>query len=116
LVHELLRTLAADRVVPSATSAPLVGLLGSDTVAQSTLLRVARLHPSAVGVTRAVAVLGSDATLSRVAQLAGAQEHLVLEAVDAPAAALLLTRGPPLECTLPLVRASLYTSTHRQGK
>ena len=64
LLEELLTSLAAGGVAPSAGSAASVTTVTSRTVGHATLLRLPRIAPAAVAVARAVAVLGSQATVA----------------------------------------------------
>jgi predicted ATPase len=70
LVGELVRTLADEPIDPTAANAERVRALGPTTVARAVLVRVERLGPAARGTARALAILGPDAELRRVAALA----------------------------------------------
>jgi hypothetical protein len=63
LLHELLKTLAAEGVRPDAAHIAAVSGLGA-AASRAVLARLARLSPGAVSLARAVAVLGDDAELS----------------------------------------------------
>jgi hypothetical protein len=71
LVRELLRTLAAEEVRGRADEAPLVRRAVPGTITRTVVSRLRRLSPESLATARAVAVLGDDARLGTVAELAG---------------------------------------------
>jgi class 3 adenylate cyclase/DNA-binding CsgD family transcriptional regulator len=110
LLHELLRTLIAEDIAPSAGSIPAVERLAPHAVARSVRLRLARLSPEAVAVARAVAVLGDGAGGAHVAALAGIERRLLAPSAAALARADLLGPEPPLRFVHPVVRNAVYES------
>ena len=108
LLGELIGTLAADGMRPTAEAAPRVSEAGPATVAHATLLRIARLPAAAGAVARAVAVLGAAAETERVARLAGVEQRSALEAADALTAINVLCSGSPLRFVHPILRAAVY--------
>jgi predicted ATPase len=111
LLEELIRTVAAKRVPPSAGSVEVLERLAPDAVARSVKLRLARLPPEAAALARAVAVLGDGADGRHAAALAGIERRSL-----APAAALLarvdlLRPEPPLRFVHPLVRNAVYEAS-----
>lgn len=76
-------------------------------VSRSVLARVRRLPPAAEGFVRALALLGDDAPLDVVAELAGADAGTARATADALALAGVLEGGPQLRFVHPLVRASI---------
>ncbi|HEX8648018.1 MAG TPA: AAA family ATPase [Thermoleophilaceae bacterium] len=108
LLRELLRELAAERVVPDAASAPLVGQLAPPTVARAVLLRLARLGGEAAALARAVAVLGDGTPLRRACALAALDEERGAEVAGDLAAAGILSPGRPLAFAHPVLRSAVY--------
>ena len=84
LLEELIRTVAAEQVAPSAGSVEVLERLAPDAVARSVKLRLARLPAEAAALARAVAVLGDGADGRHAAALAGIERRSL-----APAAAIL---------------------------
>ena len=84
LLEELIRTVAAEQVAPSARSVDVLERLAPDAVARSVKLRLARLPAEAAALARAVAVLGDGADGRHAAALAGIERRSL-----APAAAVL---------------------------
>ena len=110
LLHELLRTLAAEDVAPVAASVDAVERLAPDAVARSVRLRLSRLAPEAVSVARAVAVLGDGSERAPAAALAGIERRAAAAAAAALARVDLLRHEPPLRFIHPLVRNAVYES------
>jgi DNA-binding CsgD family transcriptional regulator/tetratricopeptide (TPR) repeat protein len=107
-VVELLATLAADGVAPSAEAAQRVTSIGPATVGHATLLRLANLGASATSVARAVAVLGPHADVKRVSAVAGLGSREVLEALDLLVKAGIFADGGLLRFAHPILHASVY--------
>lgn len=108
LLRELLRTLAGEDVVPSASSVPVVDRLAPDAVTRSVRLRLGRLSPEAAQLARAVAVLGDRAEREQAAALAGLERRQVAPAAAALARVDLLRPEPPFSFVHPLVRNAVY--------
>jgi len=108
LVVELLASLAVDGVEPSAEASQRVLRMGPNTVGHATLLRLARLGPSAASVAKAVAVLGPHADVDRVSALAGLAPEEVLDALDALVRAGIFAGGGALRFAHPILHASVY--------
>jgi DNA-binding CsgD family transcriptional regulator/tetratricopeptide (TPR) repeat protein len=108
LLQELVAALAEESVSPSAEEAPRVPRLGPHAVAQATLVRLARMPAGCVPLTRAVAVLGGDAHLGRVTQLAELEESDALDALDALVGAGLVRVNGRIEFVHPILRAAIY--------
>jgi predicted ATPase len=111
LLEELIRTVAAEGVAPSAGSVEVLERLAPDAVARSVKLRLARLPAEAAALARAVAVLGDGADGRHAAALAGNERRSL-----APSAALLsrvdlLLSDPPLRFVHPLVRNAVYEAS-----
>ena len=107
LARELLRTLLADGVSPTAESADRVRSLIPDSVLHSVLVRLARLGKPAQRLAQAVAVLGDRASLRQARLLAGLDAEPAEQAADALAGAHLVAPGDPLRFTHPLIAASV---------
>ncbi len=103
LLTELVDSLHADRVAPTAAAAGAVAAMVPETVLRSVLLRLARLPVPASGLARAAALLGPGAALRLGVQVAG----LDVAEEDAAAGALvgagLLSSADPLVFRHPLI-------------
>ncbi len=108
LTHELLGSLARDRISPSAAEAAAISELGPSTVRRVIMLRLARLPGSSASLAQAVAVLGAGAQLHDAASLAGLDQRSAATAADALAAVEILRTQLPLEFVHPIVRAAVY--------
>lgn len=108
LLIETLTSLRDHGVEPSATEAEKLDELNPETLARSLLSRVARLGPDANRVANAVAVLGPDSELRRVAQIASLEPDRVAEAFSGLRREGILTQDSPLEFVHPLVRNAIY--------
>ena len=113
LVAELSRVLAVEQIPPRANAAARVGLLATESIARSVLLRLGRLPDGATSLARAAAVLGDGASLRHAAALAGLDAAAAGAAVDALAAAELLRPGEPLGFVHSIVRTSVYAELPR---
>ena len=82
--------------------------VGPRAASSTVLLRLGRLPGDAVGVARAVSVLGEHAELPAVAALAGLGEPAVAAATGELARAEILRPDPPLGFVHPLVRDAVY--------
>jgi DNA-binding CsgD family transcriptional regulator len=109
LVSELVREVAARRLMPTAASATEVATVTSDGVTAVVLLRLAGMPASSREFAAAVAVLGDGTDLWAAAELAG------LDEADAAVALNALARGGLLEGSAeglcfshPLIRSSVY--------
>jgi hypothetical protein len=83
LLRQLLTVLAAEHVVPDAEHAASVRAVGPRAVSRTVRLRLARLPEPAPAVARAVAVLGEQPGLPAIAALAGVEEGVAAETIDA---------------------------------
>ena len=111
LVCELLRVLQADGVEPTDAAAARIAETGPRTVARATMLRLSHLPSPAASVARAIAVLGRQARLDRVAVLVGADVEEVRNAVEALGAMEVLAPAQPMQFSHPLVRQAVYDDT-----
>ena len=108
LVNELVAALVADQIEPIAEHARGIERLGPRMVARSTLVRLARMPTGSLALARSIAVLGRDAQLHRAARLAGLEESVALEALDALVAADVVHVNGRLEFAHPILRAAIY--------
>ena len=108
LVHELLKVLGEEGVVPEDGNAGIVRELGPRAASRSVLLRLARLAPEAIAVAQAAAVLGDSADVCRIARLAGLSIATAAGATGTLARAEILCSESELAFVHPLVRAAVY--------
>src|SRR6266508_4663144 len=108
LVHELLRTLAAEAVPATAASVPIVETTAPDAVTRSVNVRLSRLGDDAQAIAAAVAVLGDGAEPNSVAQMAELDHTALAAAAAALSRAHLFAPGTPPRFVHPLVRNAVY--------
>jgi DNA-binding CsgD family transcriptional regulator len=108
LVRELLGALACDGAASGRGLASRVAGLGPVSVSRAVLPRLVRVGPGAVGLARAIAVLGASAELRHAAALAGLDADRAAVLVDELAAAGILVGGRPLGFVHPIVGAAIY--------
>jgi DNA-binding CsgD family transcriptional regulator len=107
-LRELLRTLDAQGIEPSAAAASQVQAVGPAAVRRFVLHRLAALGPAAASLARAVAVLGDDSEVTLAAQVAGMSPDAARQAADALVRAGLFNPAERLGYVHPVVRAALY--------
>ncbi len=107
-LRELLRTLDAEGVLPSAAAATEVGTVGPAAVRRFVLYRLAALGTEAGELARAVAVLGDDCDLTLAAQVAGISPDRARAPADGLVRAGLFSDHERLGFVHPIVRAALY--------
>jgi hypothetical protein len=110
LVHELLRALERDDVVPDDASVPRVEEIAPTTIALATFARLRRLGPAANDLACALAVLGRSAELRHAAALAQQDDAVAVQAADVLTAAGVVRDGRPLEFIHPIVRTTVYNA------
>jgi DNA-binding CsgD family transcriptional regulator len=108
LVRELAATARADAIEPTDAAAADLAHVAPAGVAHATLTRLGRLSPGYVAIARAVAVLERQATVGRIAELAGLDEPTTLGALDGLVAAGVMAAGSRLEFHHPVVRRAIY--------
>ena len=108
LLGQLISSLAAEGVKPSADQAAMVRAIGPRAVSRTILLRLARLEPAAAAVAHAVAILGESSDLRHVAALAELDEATVAATTASLARADILRAETPLGFVHPLIRAAVY--------
>jgi DNA-binding CsgD family transcriptional regulator len=106
-LSELVAELRGEGKPLRAVSAEAIGELGPQRIAASLLMRVGRLGPAAPGFARAVATLGSEASIGDAAALAGvtAVEARSLAADFADAS--VFQRGEPIRFVHPIARTAI---------
>jgi DNA-binding CsgD family transcriptional regulator len=109
LLIELLASLRHAATPPTAGEADRWGEFHAETLARSLRMRIARLGSDAHRVTNAVAVLGSEAELRHVAQIADLDPETVADAVAGLCREGILSPGERLEFAHPLIRHVVYT-------
>ncbi|MDQ8043645.1 MAG: AAA family ATPase [Patulibacter sp.] len=110
LLGELARLMADERLAPVASSIERLTALGPRAIADSVLLRVARLPAGARPLVRAVAVLGDEVDPADAAQLAGLDHAAVGPLVPALRDAGVLADGRALTFAHPVLRTAVYES------
>jgi DNA-binding CsgD family transcriptional regulator len=108
LVIESLEQVRAEHGRAQPIDAAVIRRLASERIAAAMLLRIGRVHVHAPALTRAVAVLGEQATSARVGRLAELDGELTPQIVDALAEQAILARGEPLAFGHPIVRTAIY--------
>ncbi|MBX5469407.1 MAG: AAA family ATPase [Thermoleophilaceae bacterium] len=111
LLRELVRTLAAEDLPPSAASVDAVERLAPDAVARSVKLRLSRLPPEAAALARAVAILGDDAGGKHATALAGIEKRALAPAAAARAGGGRRRPAPPRRFVHPVVRNAVYETS-----
>jgi len=109
LLHGLLSALTAEGVTGTDADVAHLRRLSPDTVARHVLLRLARLPAEVLSTARAIAVLGTSATTTRAARLAGHDTATAADAVATLMAEHLVTGDVLLSFVHPLVRSVIYT-------
>ena len=110
LVRELVREVGERGIPPSAEDADHVRELGPRTVARRLLARLGKASPHSVEVVRAVAVLGADAEVRRIAELASLGVDEVAVALDALEATDVVAGERPVEFVHPIARSAIYAA------
>jgi DNA-binding CsgD family transcriptional regulator len=108
LIERLVRTLAAERVQPTAPAARRLAELAPKSVPRSMLSQLDGLPPQCTTLAHAIAVLGTDADLRDAAELAELDRNTAAEAATALIAVHALADEYPLRFAHPLVRSAVY--------
>ena len=107
LLGQLISSLAGEGVRPDAANVEVVRAIGPRAVSRTVLLRLSRLDPTAIATAHAVAILGDDAELPVVAQLAELEPGVAAAAMGELARADILRAEPPLGFTHPLIHEAV---------
>jgi DNA-binding CsgD family transcriptional regulator/tetratricopeptide (TPR) repeat protein len=108
LLRELVHTIAAEALTPTAEQVPRLRELGARAGSRAISMRLSRLPLEATWLARAVAVLGDDADPRQAAALADLQDDAASEAAVALARVDVLRPQPPFGFVHPLIRAAVY--------
>jgi DNA-binding CsgD family transcriptional regulator len=108
LLNELARTVVQRGIEPLPENADQIGELVPERVAQTVLMRLERLSPTAGETASSLAVLGDDPDPRLVADLAGISAAEASTAADELRAAAILEPTPTLRFVHPLVRSAIY--------
>ena len=112
LLEELIRTVAAEQVAPSAGSVEVLERLAPDAVARSVKLRLARLPAEAAALARAVAVLGDGADRpARAPRWPGSSGVRRRPRLRCSRGSIFCCPDPPLRFVHPLVRNAVYEAS-----
>jgi DNA-binding CsgD family transcriptional regulator len=109
LLRGLLTALTSEGVTGTDADVPHLRRLTPDAVSRHVLLRLARLPADVLATARAIAVLGTSATTTRAARLAGLDPAAAADAVATLMAEHLVTGDVLLTFIHPLVRSVIYT-------
>jgi DNA-binding CsgD family transcriptional regulator len=109
-VHELVRTLEAEGLPPTADSIEVVERIAPEAVSRSVKARLSRLPAEATSVASAIAVMGDGADGLHVAQLADIDSRALSSAAAALARVHLIHGDEPLRFMHPVVRNAVYES------
>jgi hypothetical protein len=104
LLRELIASLRADGIAPTAAAAELA----SRAVSRAVLLKLIRLPSVAIELAQAVAILGDGAELRHAAALARIDRGAASEAEAALRGAGIFESGGALRFAHPIVRAAIY--------
>lgn len=108
LLGELAKTIAAERMPPTAENAALVDRLGPASVSRAVLARLGGLGGETVELARAVAILGGRAQGRDAAALAGLDDTAASRAADRLVEAGVFERGRPISFVHAIVRQAIY--------
>ena len=107
-LRELMASLRADRIAPTADAAAQLSSLAPESIVRSVVVRLARLSTDAATLARCIAVLGAEAEIRHAATLAELDMALAARAADSLTAAGFLESDQPLRLIHPVVRSAVY--------
>jgi DNA-binding CsgD family transcriptional regulator len=113
LLGALLISLVAEDITGKDADVPHLRRLTPGTVSRSVLLRLGRMPPACLAAARAIAVLGTAATVARAARLSGLDGDACAEAIGALMAEQLVEGENALAFVHPLVRSAVYEDLAR---
>ena len=108
LLRALLASLAAEGIKGTGADVPHLRRLTPSAVSRSVLLQLGRMPAAALPAARAVAVLGTAATVGRAARLAGLDTDACAQAIATLMAERLIEGDRALRFVHPLVRSVVY--------
>jgi DNA-binding CsgD family transcriptional regulator len=107
-VGALLDTIVQERLEPTSAHAKTVLGLGPRAITRAVTVRVTRLPPDSIAISRAAAILGDGSELRHAAALAELDLVVAGRAASRLVAVDLLREVDPIEFFHPVVRAALY--------
>ncbi len=107
LLKELLSSVQSDQLQPDTGTATTLEGYVPEAVLRSVMVRLARIPGPSAELAAAVAVLGSQASTSRAAVVAGLPQSVAAETVPALIEAQLFKPGQPLSFTHPLISGAV---------
>lgn len=116
LVTSLAADLRSDGVTPDAEGARTLPAATPDAVSRAVLTRLSRLGPDAAALARATAVLGDDAPIAAVAELADLSPAEAADAADRLAGADILAGTATPAFAHPLVREIVVAGIPANGR
>ena len=108
LLVELAKALRAEGVTPDAAHVADVDAIAPRAASRAVLVRIGRLSRDAAAVARATAVLGDDAALPLVAELAGLDDAAAVAAAGELVVAEVFADQAAMAFVHPLIRAAVY--------
>jgi DNA-binding CsgD family transcriptional regulator len=108
LLRELVRTIAAEGLAPTAANVGRLRELGAQAGSRTVSMRLSRLAPEATRLAQAVAILGGDADPRHAAALAELDELTASEMTTALARVDILRPTQPLGFVHSLIGAAIY--------
>jgi hypothetical protein len=108
LVGELLSEAAARGIAPISAEAAAIATIVPRGVANSVLLRLARLGPHAGALARALSILGDGGQIGDAARLSGLSGADVELGMAALVAAAIVESGGTVRFTHPILRSAIY--------
>jgi DNA-binding CsgD family transcriptional regulator len=108
LIEGLLNHVVAEKITPDEATAERLSSFGPDQIARAVERQLARLPAGAVGLARALTVLGRDAPLRHAARLAGLDPRAAARVADSLRAAGLVEGEDRLAFAHPLIAAAVY--------
>lgn len=108
LLGELLDEVSARGLDPSAQAAPEVASLVPRGVANTVLLRLARLAPPAAALARTLSVLGDGAQVTDAGRLSGVGSAELEPAIASLVAAGVIAPGGTIRFSHPILRSAIY--------
>ncbi|MFL5832309.1 MAG: ATP-binding protein, partial [Solirubrobacteraceae bacterium] len=108
LLGELLDEVSVRGMEPTAAAASDVGAIVPRGVANTVLIRLARLPPSVAALARALSVLGDAAQVGDATRLAELQDAETEAALPALVSAAVVRSGSTIRFTHPMLRTAIY--------
>ncbi|MDI2126058.1 AAA family ATPase [Yinghuangia seranimata] len=116
VVGQLLGEVVDRELKPTAANARHLDTLAAAIVGRGMIARLERTGSAAVGIARAVAVLGADATLGRAAALAGLDADAAVGPADRLRAVRVFGSGEQLDFAHPTIATEVYRRIPPQAR